>query len=247
MILRRLAQHLKEQNWTAIAIEFVLLVLGVFLGIQVANWNEARRELARQSIYLDRLHADVVGIQDRMLEHFKVYRAQVEGADYLLSLMRASDADFRKIVVEDHRVAAAFDALTAIRIPPAVPATYSEMLSEGQLSSINDPALRDALAAYDRLSGVAAQVSRNVSDFKYANDPVLYRHFVVNVVADQNRLSRIRDDVVSFDIEAMRLDPEFATTVTLIRRNGLNSWEQRKLQMQLVEQILALLENERTR
>lgn len=49
MILRRLAQNLKEQNWTAIAIEFVLLVLGVFLGIQVANWNEARieRELVR--------------------------------------------------------------------------------------------------------------------------------------------------------------------------------------------------------
>jgi hypothetical protein len=49
MILRRLAENLKAQNWTAIAIEFVLLVLGVFLGIQVANWNEARieRELVR--------------------------------------------------------------------------------------------------------------------------------------------------------------------------------------------------------
>ncbi len=44
MILRRLAQNLKDQNWTAIGIEFVLLVLGVFLGIQVANWNEERIE-----------------------------------------------------------------------------------------------------------------------------------------------------------------------------------------------------------
>ena len=44
MIMRRLAAHLREQNWTAIAIEFVLLVLGVFLGIQVANWNETRIE-----------------------------------------------------------------------------------------------------------------------------------------------------------------------------------------------------------
>ncbi|MEO6064617.1 MAG: hypothetical protein ABIP49_02390 [Lysobacterales bacterium] len=49
MILRRLSQSLREQNWTAIWIEFVLLVAGVFLGIQVANWNEARveRELIR--------------------------------------------------------------------------------------------------------------------------------------------------------------------------------------------------------
>ncbi len=247
MILRRLSQSLKTQNWSAIWIEFVLLVAGVFLGIQVANWNEERRESARQTIYLERLHTDVIGIQQRMLEHFTVYRAQIEGADYLLSLVRASDAEFEKIVVDDDRVETAFAALTALRIPPAVPATYSEMLSEGQLSSINDPALRDALAAYDRLTGVVSQVSRNVTDFKYTNDPVLFRHFVVNTVVDESKLSRIRDEVVSFNIEAMRKDPEFATTVTLLRRNGLNSWEQRRLQMQLVEQILKLLEQEKAR
>ena len=43
MILRRITEHVKAQNWTAIAIEFVLLVAGVFLGIQVANWNEERQ------------------------------------------------------------------------------------------------------------------------------------------------------------------------------------------------------------
>ena len=39
MILRRLAENLHAQNWTAIAIEFVLVVLGVFLGIQAQNWQ----------------------------------------------------------------------------------------------------------------------------------------------------------------------------------------------------------------
>lgn len=37
MILRRLSQSFREQNWMAIGIEFVLLVAGVFLGIQVSN------------------------------------------------------------------------------------------------------------------------------------------------------------------------------------------------------------------
>ena len=58
MILRRLSQSLKEQNWTAIAVEFVLLVLGVFLGIQVANWNEERVERAQEKGLLVRLHED---------------------------------------------------------------------------------------------------------------------------------------------------------------------------------------------
>ena len=42
MILRRLTENLRAQNWTAIAIEFVIVVLGVFIGTQVANWNQQR-------------------------------------------------------------------------------------------------------------------------------------------------------------------------------------------------------------
>ena len=43
MILRRFPQS-AYQNWTAITIEFVLVVLGVFFGILAANWNVERVE-----------------------------------------------------------------------------------------------------------------------------------------------------------------------------------------------------------
>ena len=59
MILRRLSQALKEQNWTAILIEFVLLVAGVFLGIQVANWNAARVDRTEYEAALGRLVAEI--------------------------------------------------------------------------------------------------------------------------------------------------------------------------------------------
>lgn len=59
MILRRLAQSLKEQNWTAISVEFVLLVLGVFLGIQAANWNEDRIRSQQSEEFTVRLREDL--------------------------------------------------------------------------------------------------------------------------------------------------------------------------------------------
>ena len=69
MLLRRLANALKEQNWTTILIEFVLLVGGVFLGIQAANWNEQRAEDIKAQAYLARiqvnLRADLQSIQRR--------------------------------------------------------------------------------------------------------------------------------------------------------------------------------------
>lgn len=59
MILRRVAESLKAQNWTEIWIEFVLLVAGVFLGIQAANWNEARTARAHEHQLLVELRAEV--------------------------------------------------------------------------------------------------------------------------------------------------------------------------------------------
>jgi len=42
MILRRVIEHVKTQNWTAVAIDFVIVVAGVFVGLQVQEWNAAR-------------------------------------------------------------------------------------------------------------------------------------------------------------------------------------------------------------
>lgn len=74
MILRRLSQSLKQQNWMAIVIEFVLLVVGVFLGIQVANWNESRKESVQESAFLDNLAEDIRSDIDEIDETIAVSR-----------------------------------------------------------------------------------------------------------------------------------------------------------------------------
>ena len=55
MILRRLTENLRSQNWTAITIEFLIVVVGVFIGTQVANWNQARLEKVETQQMLEQL------------------------------------------------------------------------------------------------------------------------------------------------------------------------------------------------
>lgn len=62
MIVRNVAKALQEQNWTAIFIEFFLLVAGVFVGIQAANWNDQQRSHASAQVILKNLHADYAEI-----------------------------------------------------------------------------------------------------------------------------------------------------------------------------------------
>ena len=59
MNLRRIIQHLKTQQWTAIGIELVIVILGVFIGTQVSNWNESRHEEARAREALARIQEDL--------------------------------------------------------------------------------------------------------------------------------------------------------------------------------------------
>ncbi len=59
MILRRVIAHFRKQEWTAIALETLIVVLGVFLGLQVNNWNEARGDRAREAAHLAGLAQDI--------------------------------------------------------------------------------------------------------------------------------------------------------------------------------------------
>jgi hypothetical protein len=56
MIYKRFAANLRAQNWFAIAVELGIVILGVFIGTWVANWNQertARAETRRMIVQLD--------------------------------------------------------------------------------------------------------------------------------------------------------------------------------------------------
>ncbi len=65
MILRRITEHVKAQNWFAVVIDFVIVVVGVFVGIQVSNWNASRVERQQEQAILVRLVEDYRQLVER--------------------------------------------------------------------------------------------------------------------------------------------------------------------------------------
>ena len=61
MLLRRITKHVKDQNWFAVGIDFFIVVVGVFIGLQVSNWNDARQERNNEAEYIQRLDAEIYG------------------------------------------------------------------------------------------------------------------------------------------------------------------------------------------
>jgi hypothetical protein len=103
MIFRRLAQHLREQNWTAIAIEFVLLIVGVFLGIQVANWNQSLADERLGRAYAQRLTADLERDLATRRELVAYYAAVLESVERTDALLADPQSDPKMLVVDAYR------------------------------------------------------------------------------------------------------------------------------------------------
>lgn len=144
MLLRRVIEHVRTQNWTAIAIDLVIVVVGVFIGIQVSNWNDARVDRSRALSYLERIHADLtadlLGYQNRLAFWGAV-------SDYGATALAYADGDAASDLDEWDILLAYFQASQVAEFY-TTQTTYDELRNGGELGLVGDPELRDALAYY---------------------------------------------------------------------------------------------------
>ena len=85
MILRRVIAHVRRQEWTAIGIDLVIVVLGVYIGIQFANWNEARNERKLVRGHLSELTQDLKRHLDLAEDLESSARMRIAAVDYVHS------------------------------------------------------------------------------------------------------------------------------------------------------------------
>ena len=142
MILRRIREHVTHHNWFAVAVDFIIVVLGVFVGIQASNWNQARadRQQAREyrAMLSDDLDANLANLAMR-----KRYYGWVrsEALATLADLERPSGALGDQFLVQAYQA-------TQIQPWALKRNTYDEILSVGAMAKLGDPLLRDKIANY---------------------------------------------------------------------------------------------------
>lgn len=136
MILRRLSQSLKQQNWTAIWIEFVLLVVGVFLGIQVANWNQERATNIQSDLFTERLREDLrIEVWNRAALNAYHASVRIAAMKTLAALEGKADLPNEALLIAAFR-ASQYGELIRHR------GTYDELTSTGNIGLIKDRLLR---------------------------------------------------------------------------------------------------------
>ncbi len=143
MILRRLVTALRKQSWLTLVLELVVVMVGIFLGLQVDSWNDARKDRVLEQQYLASLKAD--------------FQADIEELDGAIALAESraqlgrlliSSIDKGRVEGDPNEFIWAVYSSFLLNYPSYTRATINDLLSTGNLQLLQDANLKAAVAEY---------------------------------------------------------------------------------------------------
>ena len=127
MLLRSITKHVVNQNWFAVAVDLVIVVVGVFIGIQVSNWNDERGDAEDSREFTERLRNDLA--YEAWLFEFVVEYYD----DVLVNAIKTDDALAGRNSLTDKELLIAAYRATQFFIVIRQRSTYDELISTGRI------------------------------------------------------------------------------------------------------------------
>jgi hypothetical protein len=142
MILRRVREHVAHHNWFAVAIDLAVVIVGVFFGMQVNNWNQARLDRRQAHEYREMLIDDLQTNQKNLALRKRYYQwVRREALKTLAAMAEPPSALGEQFLVDSYQ---------ASQILPwsLKRSTYDQIIAAGDIGHLGDAALRDQIGNY---------------------------------------------------------------------------------------------------
>lgn len=144
MIIRRIAEGIKNQDWFVVGVEVMVVVVGIFIGLQVTDWNEERKEQIEEKQYIIRLHGDMSTQIEQMTIRETYFK--VAAADNQTVINWLNDPTITTL--SPKRLLSAVYNSTVIYPFKPYSVTHEELISTGHVRILRDVDLRNQIAQY---------------------------------------------------------------------------------------------------
>ena len=232
MLLRRITKHVTDQNWFAVFIDFLIVVTGVFIGIQVANWNEDNKAKVEEITTLNLLHLEFSIVREELIVSRDNNNKFLEATLGVLRVIRDNkEPQDQKAFLQVIQDSGSFNP------GPIEPSILIELITAGRVSELSSQSLRSALVNYHE----QAYTHQKMSDLTLnrVSTPRDGFHGAVHLNPDFQKGGRFIDKYDWDKIVGMREQQQ----VLLYGKQGLSrSMEQLK---ELSEIILKEIDNAR--
>ena len=156
MLLRKITKHVKDQNWFAVFIDFLIVVMGILLAFQITEWGDQQAEKRSLNVALERLHDEIESNIAAIDKYSKRHDDIALAGHTLLKLVRTSDLKtipldlIGKVFIDGYTTNYSTSALTSVlnqqtfqgmqsdELRPSISALPAEYLdaSEDELTTI---------------------------------------------------------------------------------------------------------------
>lgn len=213
MLLRSISKHVKDQNWFAVFLDFFIVVFGVFIGFQVQQWNEHRKNLSDTRGYLARLAADMEISIDQNEFQISTSRREVGQLNLIIRSLEScelSDADKPAFTVGLYNMGK-YD------LPAMVMSTIDELNATGNFQLISDEDLQRLITETIRehkttLSLDPQFAARTIPSVNYVRSHVRFtldKHYVGHDALDPNQ--------AKYNFEKICTDVKFINAISTVR------------------------------
>ncbi len=138
MLMKRIATAIRACDW--IAIEFVIVVLGIFVALQVGDWNQGRMDRQLEQVYITRLIDETRANRDILDQHERIFEDKV---DFIFAL---PDLSLDEAIRPDPQAFMQRLENSSYMSIPDMRSETQELESAGRLSLLCDTHRRDAIA-----------------------------------------------------------------------------------------------------
>ena len=143
MLLRRITEHFRTQNWVAIVLDLIVVVVGIFLGFQVERWYEGQRLMSEEEDHLVALRADFAASRTNLEYLIDRWHSAAEAGATLLNLDTEADTSITN--VEFYRLVAAAQRSGNLE---RIRQIYDTLVATGKIEALRDNELRSKLGEY---------------------------------------------------------------------------------------------------
>ena len=210
MLLRNLVERIRARDWFTVGVELLIVIVGIFIGLQANEWAVARRERSEERLYIERLLSDSDSNVASLQGLVAVLKRRADTIHALDAALRdAGPPPSEKAMI---------DALCRWFVAPAgrvQRGTYTELLSAGRLGLIRNGTLRTLLAREDGAHTESDRLDELIPMVQRAAAP-LEAHRIWTIVGND----RARSDIACrFDLPGMRADPAMSSALAQLYRD----------------------------
>ena len=225
----RLRDAIAEHNWFSVAIEILIVTVGILLAFEIEQWGQRRERAAQERQFMEEMYADNRRGTEELSQLIDVHDKVLREVPVALD----AEGDPMKIAALPHRRDFGC-GLTRPLLAPYNDTAYEELVQSGRIGLLSDRKLRSAVRDLTASQNWGASQGVATREQMIINLPPLTSYYGISIRRNVEPLCRI-------DWPRLLADPAAVNAATRMLRRHQQMWDVRQRTLTLTLQVQKML------